>query len=163
MLDFDDVICLSRPYGGSELWLPEAERPADLYERLWHAPASRALLEVMTEFRPQVVVTTSWLRFMQRPAFEALFHATGLGVVADSLHEHWEAPAMRGWTRHTAIESWLTRHYQGEPLVVLDDEFSGTGLKSSRLDRAGCVVLCDGDVGLHAGHLPAIRRALSGT
>lgn len=162
MLDVDDVFCLGRPYGGTEVCFPEAERPSDLFERLWHAPAVQVLLEVMTQFEPRVVLTTSWLRFLERPGFEALFRATGLQLVADLLHERWEAPAMRGWERHTAIEAWLSLHYEGEPLLVLDDEFSGTGLKGSRLDKAGCVLLCQGGVGLHAGHLPFMRRVLEG-
>lgn len=161
MLDFDDVICLGKPYGGTEICFPEAQRPPDLFERLWHAPAARVLLDVLEEHEPRVVVTTSWLRFLDRPAIEALFHATGLRAVADSLHDAWEAPALRGHTRHDAIERWMLEHYQGEPVVVLDDEWSGTGLKGSKLHRAGCVVLCEPEVGLHAGHLQLVRKALT--
>lgn len=160
-LDLDDVLCLGRPYGGAEVLFPAAERPADLFERLWHAPAVQTLLVVMNEFRPRVVLTTSWLRLMERSGFEELFRATGLQLVADSLHEQWEAPSRPGWTRHRAIENWLTRYYEGEPLVLLDDDLSGTGLQGSQLDKVGCVVLCQANVGLHAGHLPKIRRALS--
>lgn len=162
LLDVDDVFCLGRPYGGTDVVVPEADRPDDLFERLWHAPAVQVLLDVLAEHRPRVVLTTSWLRLLDREGFDALFRATGLGHLADSLHDHWEAPANPGWTRYTSIESWLTKHYQLEPLVVLDDEHSGTGLRGSPLDRAGCVVLCEANVGLHAGHLPLIRRALSG-
>lgn len=160
MLDVDDVYCLGRPYGGTDVVAPEADRPADLYERLWHAPAVQVLLEVLAEHRPRVVLTTSWLRLLDRDGFVSLFRATGLKLLADSLHEHWEAPSRPGWTRHTAIEHWLCQHYEGEPLVVLDDELSGTGLMGSRLYVVGCVVLCEANVGLHAGHLPLIRRAL---
>lgn len=45
---------------------------------------------------------------------------------------------------------------------MLDDELSGTGLRDSKLDRAGCVVLCERDIGLHQGHLQSVRRALRG-
>ena len=96
---------------------------------------------------------------MQRDSFETLFRLTGLAEVADALHEKWEAPPTRGMTRLQAIEKWLAAHYRGEPLFVLDDELSGTGLRGSRLDKAGCVLLCQKGVGLHAGHLPAAARA----
>lgn len=49
----------------------------------------------------------------------------------------------------------------GERFVVLDDAVSGTGLEGSALDMQGRLILCDVDVGLHAGHLPKVRRALA--
>jgi hypothetical protein len=160
-LDFDDVICMNSPYGGYDLF-DSSERPADLYERLWHPPAVNALLSVLAEHQPRIVITTSWLRLMERAGFETLFRRTGLSAVADALHDAWEAPAMRDMTRHGAIEGWLHAHYAGEPLAILDDDLSGTGLKGSKLDKLGCVVWCEREVGLHAGHLPQVRRALTG-
>ena len=159
-LDFDDVLCINSPYGGYDVFA--ADGPTDLWERLWHPPAAQTLLAVLEAHQPRVVVTTSWLRLMERPGFEGLFRRTGLAPVADALHEAWEAPQRLGATRLQAIEQWLNARYQGEPLVVLDDVLSGTGLRGSRLDKAGCVVLCEEGVGLHAGHRPAIDRALTG-
>lgn len=162
-LDFDDVICTSQPYGGYDLFDMTEERPPDLFDRLWHAPATQTLLTIVEEHAPRIVLTTSWLMMMdRRESFEALFTRTRLEPVARALHEHWEAPALRGMTRLGAIERWLQAHYEGESLVVLDDEVSGTGLKGSKLDRAGYVVLCEKNVGLHAGHLPQVRKALTG-
>ena len=161
-LDFDDVLCTQKPYGGYDVFLAESERPSDLWERLWHPPAAQTLLAIVEEHRPHVVITTSWLRLLERDGFVGLFHRTGLGVIADELHDAWDAPQDRGHTRHQAIEKWLHARYVGQPLVVLDDDLSGTGLRGSRLDKAGCVVFCKAGVGLHAGHLPAVRSALSG-
>ena len=161
-LDFDDVICINKPYGGYDLFQAVDVQPADLFDRLWHQPSVEVLLSVLKEFNPRVILTTSWLRLMERPGFEALFQKTGLAAVTDALHERWEAPAMRGDTRARAIERWLHANYRGEPLVVVDDVLSGTGLRGSKLDRAGCVLLCEEGVGLHAGHLPFVRQALSG-
>jgi len=161
-LDFDDVICTSKPYGGYDLFQAADEQPADLFERLWHPPAVQALLTILEEHAPRVVITTSWLRLMERAGFEALFRKTGLEPVANALHQQWEAPALRGVTRHGAIELWLHSYYRGEPLIILDDELSGTGLKGSKLDRIGSVLLCEQGVGLHAGHLPLVRKALTG-
>ena len=161
-LDFDDVLCLNQPYSGHHLSLNAAERPGDLFQKLWHLPAVQALLQVVDEYAPQVVLTTSWLRLLEREGFVELFQRTGLSVLADALHEAWDAPQDFGRSRHQAIERWLFAHYESQPLLILDDELSGTGLFGSRLHKAGCVVLCKVDVGLHAGHLPAVRAALGG-
>jgi len=161
-LDFDDVLCLNKPYCSHDVFQKEAERPIDLWERLWHPPAAQTLLSIVDEYRPYIVITTNWLRLLERDAFIALFKRTGLDVIADVLHDVWDAPQDRGSTRYEAIEKWLREHYDGQPLVVLDDERSGTGLLGSRLDKAGCVVLCKAGVGLHTGHLPAVRSALDG-
>lgn len=161
-LDFDDVICTNTPYGGYDLVQSFESRPDDLYERLWHPPAVEVLLHIQKVHAPRVVVTSSWLRLMERDGCEDLFRRTGLDVIADALHVHWEAPAMTGMTRLDAIERWLSLHYRGEPLVILDDDLSGTGLKDSRFDRAGRVVLCRRDVGLTADHLPLVSKALGG-
>jgi len=161
-LDFDDVLCLQKPYGSQDVFQTRAERPVDLWDRLWHPTAAQTLLSIVEEHRPQIVITTNWLRLIERAGFVALFQRTGLGVIAEVLHDAWDAPQDRGFTRYQAIEKWLCARYEGQPLVVLDDELSGTGLLGSSLDKAGCVVLCKVGVGLHAGHLPAVRFALAG-
>lgn len=162
-LDFDDVITTSKPYGGFDLFDRSSALPEDLFERLWHPPAKAALLCVLDELAPRVVITTSWLRLMQRDGFDDLFRRSGLERVVHSLHDKWEAPADRGMNRHDAIQRWLFSHYAGEPVVVLDDALSGTGLRGSKLDRMGRVVWCEVGVGLNDGHLPQVRRALTGT
>lgn len=159
-LDFDDVICINKPYGGHDLLQSAAHVPTDLWARLWHPPATATLKAIFEEFTPQVIITSSWLRFLDRSGVASLFGKTGLDVVSSALHVAWEAPQNHGATRLHAIEAWLGNHYDGQSVVVLDDVQSGTGLRGSRLDRVGCVILCETDVGLHQGHLPAIRNAL---
>ena len=159
-LDCDDVICVGEPYGGYDLI--GNNRPDDLFDKLWHPPATQTLLRILEELAPQVVMTTSWLRFMERDGFDALFRRTGLELVANLLHPKWEAPADRGMSRHDSIQRWLLTNYASEPVVILDDELSGTGLRGSKLDRLECVVWCGVGVGLHDGHFQQVRRALSG-
>jgi hypothetical protein len=163
-LDFDDVICLNEPYGGYDVIAPESERPADLWQRLWHPPAVETLLAVVEAHKPHIVLTTSWLRLMDREGFEQLFAATGLEAVSSALHPSaWEAPGLREWgdTRNAAIERWLRTHHAGEPFAVVDDKLSGTGLRGSRLEREGAVVWCALGVGLNAGHLEQLRGRLA--
>lgn len=159
-LDFDDVFCLNKPYGGYDVFQNFDARPADLYERLWHQPAVAVLLAILQEHRPRVVLTTSWLRLMDRDGFEDLFHRTGLSEVCRLLHSAWCAPAKPGERRLDAIESWLELNKPEGPFVVLDDMYSGTGLEGSWLDKAGCVVLCVPGIGLQPVHLEHVRRAL---
>ena len=161
LLDFDDVIVLNRPgeFGGFDVIAPNP--PPELWSRLFHAPATQVLVEALYEHGAQVVITTSWLRFMLREGFERLFAKPGLGVLNPSLHDAWEAPQNRGETRAQAIDRWLAAHHRGEPYVILDDELSGTGLRHSVHDRRGRLILCNENVGLHRGHMAAIRWALS--
>jgi hypothetical protein len=161
MLDFDEVIVLNRlgDPGGFAAISPNP--PPDIWERLFHQPATQTLVAAITEHDARVVITTSWLRFMLRDAFEDLFRKTSLEVLSGNLHESWEALPNRGDTRGGAIDRWLKVNHHGEPYVVLDDELSGTGLRGSVHDRRQRVVFCEADVGLHPKHLPLIRAALS--
>lgn len=160
-LDLDDVLCLNSPYGGYDVVV--APRPEDLWVKLFAQRAVNILLAAIEEYRPRVVLTTSWLRLLDRQGFQGVFQATGLGQLAECFHEHWDAPQNSGETRLEAIERWLLRHHRGEPFVVLDDTLSGTGLAGSRIDLIGRLVLCEVNVGLHAGHVAAIHRALQGS
>src|SRR5436189_197988 len=80
-------------------------------------------------------------------------------LVAVCLHEKWETPN-RLWStdRIEEIESWLHRYHQGEPFLVLDDDYSGTSLTGIDEDikhpLAARVVLCNVGVGLTIKHLP---------
>lgn len=162
-LDFDDVICLNSPYGGNDVVRPRAygqAQPADLWDLLFAKSATDVLLTIMDEFNPAVVISSSWLAHFERPGMEVLLKNCGLGVVAGALHQAWDAQAVRDKTRLWAIEAWLKRNHQGEPFVILDDTDSGTGLRGSKLHKAGRVVLCEVGVGLGVGHLPKIREAL---
>ena len=157
-LDFDDVICINSPYGGYDVLAPDP--PCDLHQRLFHAPAVKALKAIVDEFDPQFVITSSWLRMMDRDAFEGLFERCELQFIGRQLHEAWAAPQVPGMTRLEAIEAWLERHHGSQPFVVLDDPLSGTGLSGSRLDASCRVVFCAVNEGLHAAHLPQVRQAL---
>ncbi len=161
LLDFDDVIVLNRPggFGGYDVLAPNP--PPELWSGLFHAPATQVLVEALTEHKAQLVITTSWLRFLPREGFEQLFAKTGLDVLGANLHDAWEAPQNRGETRAEAIDRWLAAHHRGEPYVILDDELSGTGLRRSVHDQFRRLVLCKENVGLHREHMAAIRASLS--
>lgn len=160
-LDFDDVICLNTPYGGYDVAMSGKEKPEDLWTKLWHEPAVRVLTQVLEAHNPNVIITSSWLRFLDQQGAKDLFCATGLGRLAESLHPAWEAPQSRGGSRFEAVSVWLKRHHRGEAFVVVDDHLSGTGLAGSELDHQGRVVLCEVGVGLKLFHTGKIHEALS--
>ena len=119
------------------------------------------LLDVLERFDPKIVMTTSWLMFLERDAFRAVFNQSGLSAVSTRFHEHWEAPWVRNRTRRDAIDAWLTQHDRGEPYAILDDSLSGTGLKGSPHDKTERVIWCEVGVGLTETQLPQLERALS--
>jgi hypothetical protein len=82
--------------------------PPDLWQRLFHPTASAVLLQVLQEHQPAVVLTTSWLRFMEKQGFEEVFKRTELESVSTGFHEAWEAPQQYGQTR------WLSKNHAGE-------------------------------------------------
>lgn len=163
LLDFDDVLCLNQVYGGAHAhraaYYPK-EAPEDFYEKLFHRPAVDALNVVLTEFNPRVVLTTSWLKLLQRHHFVEIFNRTGLQEAALCLHEHWDAAADRGVSRIQAIEQWLEHHHHGEPILILDDVQSGESLLDSTFVDTGRAILCEVDGGFHEGLLDAARDAL---
>lgn len=163
LLDIDDVLCLSNPRGGyrarSALLRPKDET-RDFWKQLFDVEAVRALQELMMECQPQVVLTTSWLAFMEREHFVEVFKLTGLDAVAEALHRYWNAPADLGVSRHAAISRWLEAHHRGEPLLILDDTLSGESLIESEWDAAGHQILCDAGRGFNRELLPTAIRAL---
>jgi hypothetical protein len=157
-LDIDDVLCVNAPYGGYDMAMKN--KPDDLWEKLFAEEPKRVLMDVLERFDPAVVMTTSWLMFLEREAFAAVFDKTGLSALSMRFHEQWEAPWTRDRTRCDAIDGWLARHHRGEPYAILDDNISGTGLMASDHDLMERVVWCEPDIGLTRVQLPALERAL---
>lgn len=162
-LDFDDVLALNETdgYGGNDLLAPNP--PDDLWQRLFDKEAMNVLSQVVDDYKAQVVITTSWLRFLDREGIVQIFERTGLRTVAKSLHPHWEAPQLRGQTRLGAIDAWMAKNFKGEPYIILDDALSGTGLLNSKHDKSGRVILCEVSVGLKSSHMTKIHKALQPT
>src|SRR4051812_21861412 len=90
-LDFDDVLVLNRPgeFGGYDVLAPSP--PPELWSRVFHSTSVRTLVEAIEEHGAEVVITSSWLLFMEREAFEHLFAKAGLGIVSERMHDAWEA------------------------------------------------------------------------
>lgn len=163
LLDIDDVLALNTHYNGRHarkaIYRPD-EAPADLYEKLFSSQAVEALNLLLLEFKPRVVLTTSWLMLLTREEFLDLFRRTGVNIACGDLHEHWDAPEDYGVGRAVAIAKWLADNHQGENFLILDDVCSGAALVDSPWQRAGHVVLCEENVGFHGALLDAARAAM---
>lgn len=159
-LDFDEVIALGTPYGGHHLLL--RPQPADLHRHLWHPPALAALLLVVAQAKPAIVLTTTWLRFLDLASARQLFQRTNAALLAEQLHPFGEAPQTVGQTRLQAIDAWMEAHGQPKNYGILDDVESGTGLIGSRHDAAGRLFLCELGQGFRPEQVPSVLRVLRG-
>ncbi len=171
-LDFDDVICLNRPYGGYDVLttLAEAERRKEplqatdeLWSRLFDLNASVHLKQIHIEFTPQYVLSTSWRWFFDHENLVQTLRLTGLDFVAGHLHHDWSTPQIsRQAHRAVEIKGWLNAHPEHKNAwVVLDDELSGTGFATWPHASRRFVVLCQEGVGLQKEELRMLRNALS--
>jgi HAD domain in Swiss Army Knife RNA repair proteins len=169
-LDIDDVLCLNNPYGAFDAL--EAVKgthanPDRVLREIFAAEPTRVLESVHKEMDGQLryVISSSWRQVFSREQIERVFRTADAGFVAVGLHENWETPRRPLRTdRSEEIESWLHRYHQGEPFVILDDDYSGTSLTGIDEDLkhplAARVVICPVGVGLTVEHLPIILDAL---
>jgi len=134
---------------------------------IFAAEPKRVLESVHKEMGGQLryVISSSWRHVFSRAQIERVFRTADVGFVAVGLHEKWETPSrLPGTDRIEEIESWLHHYHQGEPFVVLDDDYSGTSLSGIDEDLkhplAARVVLCPVGVGLTVEHSPIILDAL---
>lgn len=165
-LDFDDVLCLNNPLGGYDVLealgeVQHGRKTIDdlsaIWETLFDATAKTFLEEIHKEFQPSYVLSTSWTRFMNRDALVAVLRQTGLGFVADHLHEDWETVKGPRYLRRDEIRFWLAKHPEfKERWVAVDDTDSGTGLHPRHISEyeGQFVVLCEVDVGKRVGNTP---------
>jgi hypothetical protein len=169
-LDIDDVLCLNNPYGGFDALEAVNGRHADpdtVLREIFGAEPKRVLQSVHNEMggRLHYVISSSWRQVFSREQIERVFRTADVGFVVVGFHEKWETPSrLRRAERIEEIESWLHHYHQGEPFVVLDDDYSGASLTGIDEDLkhplVARVVLCPVGVGLTVAQLPVILDAL---
>ena len=145
-LDFDDVICLNKPYGGHDVF-HRKKAPPDLWERLFSESCKQQLREINDAHHPSYVLTTSWVGYADRAEFERILVNAGLPFVVRSMHRDWCVSQGVRDSRADAIRRWLDTH-EPASFLVLDDESSGTGLKDWPQ-----AILCTVNVGLSPEHV----------
>lgn len=170
-LDFDDVLCLNRPYGGYEAQIcvqGRHPRPEEVWALIFDAEATATLRQVFDSTSGiRVVISSNWRECFERDEMVTVLMKTGLAVVAQALEEgeRWRTP-VGAWKnkRIDDVLAWLHAHHAGEPFAVLDDTYSGNSLRPALHDPshrlAGRVLLCREGVGLRPEHLSPLLAAL---
>ena len=171
-LDFDDVICLNKHFGGYDALhaiarlAKEPGLPTDEFQELWEqlfdVQAKAYLKTLHDEFSPLYVLSTSWGRFFGKDALVEVLNRSGLQFVATNLHPHWATPKrMRPDIRAREISNWHGANPEFNDLwVVLDDELSGAGFADWPIQADGpFIVLCKENVGLTEIEYQKLRKA----
>src|SRR4051794_37878541 len=96
LLDFDNVLCINKPYGGFDAKLALAhysrapvdrpECPHDLWARLFDDSSKMLLSRLDHEFHPWYVLTTSWWWHFAFDELIEILCRCGLHFVRDNLH-----------------------------------------------------------------------------
>lgn len=169
-LDFDDVVCLNRPYGGYDVALalsPNSREkptaPPGLWDQVFDATACKHLRRIDEEFHPVYVISSSWKRVLDDAKLRDALRRGGLAFVVDSLHRDRVTPTIKGRTNRWAeISAWLHAHPTfASKWVVLDDELSGTGLDVEQpSNNLPFIVKCKENVGLTEQEYLHLRTAL---
>ena len=165
-LDFDDVICLSAPYGGydAKFALVSSTERAEhqmLWDSLFDEKAAKNLRCIHNEFNLCYVLSTSWWWLLNLQEIVQALRWGGLDFVADNLHEDWATPKEeRSRLRSKEISDWLATHPEANPSwVIVDDTYSGPDLLTSKLDSA-YVVMCRPAVGLQEAEAQSLFHML---
>ena len=178
-LDFDDVICLNadsvfdtvqhmyREDGDLQAVLDDQRT---MWTKLFDPHAVGYLRSVQDEFRPQIVLTTSWRRLFSEDALASILYLCGLDFVIENLHQDGQTKwRPRASTRWLEIQDWLGEHpdYR-DNFVILDDTLSGATLVDA-LDVLPTeelrdlydpyLVLCKKDKGLTTFEFHMLRNA----
>jgi hypothetical protein len=171
-LDIDDVLCLNQTYGGYDVLgafeLVRKGNPLgldlnpELWKNIFFAEGVANLRALHDEFQPEYVMSTSWRRFFTEDRLREVFSRTGLDFVNANLKAQWETPQLWGsGARHYEIKEWLNQHgTPGQPILIIDDHGSGSGLSSSDFGCAKQVVLCTVNKGFVASKLKLARTLL---
>ena len=169
-LDIDDVLCVHRTLNTTDVLAVLANDGTvdadEVWQQIFHRHAVENLRQLNEEFSPLYVISSSWTLHLDKEQLCAAFEATGLGFVADNLHEHWCTPRDEDSYRLVEIEAWLDAHawngsplYAAAPYVIIDDVLSGQSLVGSHLERHS--VFCEASTGFLFPQLRQVRKILS--
>jgi len=170
-LDFDDVLCLNKTYGGYDAMhalsqVENKQASLERFEYLWRdlftGWSKKHLMALHVEFNPLYVLSTSWTHFMNKAAMVAILRQSGLAHVADNLHPAWETVKGKGYPdRVKEIRDWIALHPEHRNhWVVLDDPYSGADLATWPVKHEQpFIVLCQTDAGF-VGEYGQLRQAL---
>jgi hypothetical protein len=163
-LDMDDVLCLDNVHHSGQM-LKIFEQTIPDYPEMWDylvdAGAAENLRQLHAEFNPLYVISSSWATYLDQEQMCEALTRTQLQFVVKNLHAEWKTPRARSSSRRDEIEWWLKAQREpGQPFIIIDDSWSGTGLAYSPLAWDGHVILCKSGFGFTKKRLKEARRQL---
>ena len=173
ILDIDDVICMSWPYGGFDVienFAGTRNDMAEVLSNLFDRRALSLLRRIHEAMHGQVAYTISstWRTVLTRDQMVQVFMGADAGFIAEGLldGDAWATPVIQEEdVRAREIALWLQAHGTGQPFVILDDTYSGTSLVPVLSDPAHPwhwrTVICKEHVGLVLEHFGEAVAALN--
>lgn len=166
-LDFDDVICLNKPYGGYDAKLALANEKQGLltndqiWSQLFDASAKAQLRQLHNSWMPLYVISSSWRFLFEKEEILTVLERCGLDFVALHMHQDWATPEGRvQGLRSAEIGAWLNNHPDtAQSWVILDDTHSGKDLLHSTLNL-NFIILCQESIGLQQAEAMKMQQAL---
>jgi len=173
-LDIDDVICLGS--GGIDCvqYFRGRRKEADTPFATMFSPESvDALRRIHGGLQGEVcfTISSSWREALTREQLQTALQRGGLEFVAANMLDEpqWATPTSTD-PRHGRVDeilTWLERHHEGQPWVILDDSQSGAELVGIAADALIAwrhrIVLCEPNVGLRLEHVGPAIAALNAT
>ena len=163
-LDFDDVLAIHSEHTSSAvvaaLKSGAADQAVELWENIFHHTAQANLRTLYDEFAPRFVISSSWATYLSREQVSEVLSRSGLGFVAEALHEHWCSAIELGAFRATEIATWLKQHEYELPFAyaILDDTSSGKSLFGTPLESHA--VFCEEWTGFVDNMLQVAQKIL---
>lgn len=169
-LDFDDVLCLNTTVGGYDylqLLQGSLDMPKEAFFEQIFSPDCKEILkgiyaQALTQFSVQTVISSSWRRILDKEPITHLLKQTGLGFI--TLHPQWCTPYYPRATRAMEITGWLNTNaspaQDNLAYLVIDDTYSGTGLKEAMPPLNKRCVLCKVNKGLTVAEVSKALKIL---
>lgn len=170
-LDIDDVLCVHRTLNTRQVLAAlagdETVDADEVWQQIFHPVARENLRILHEEFSPIYVISSSWTLHLNQQQLREAFQRTGIGFVADNLHQAPVTPRDEDSYRLVEIDAWLDA-YLGPTLsqansstyLIIDDVVSGQSLLGSDLEDR--TVFCDAWAGFTYPKLVAARKILRG-
>ncbi|MYM23234.1 hypothetical protein GTP46_11310 [Duganella sp. FT135W] len=168
-LDIDDVLCVHRTLNTRQVLAAlagdETVNADEVWQQIFH-PAARENLRVLDEeFSPTYVISSSWTLHLDKQQLRETFWRTGIGFVADNLHQVPFTPRDEDSYRLVEIDAWLDTYLapalsqaSSTTYLIIDDVISGQSLLGSHLEDR--TVFCDAWTGFTYPKLVTAQKIL---
>lgn len=170
-LDIDDVLCVHRTLNTRQVLAAlagdETVDADEVWQQIFHPAARENLRALDEEFNPTYVISSSWTLHLDAQQLRETFQHTGIGFVADNLHQVPFTPRDEDSYRLVEIDAWLDTYLAptlsqayATSYLIIDDVISGQSLLGSHLENR--TVFCDAWTGFTYPKLVAAQKILRG-